>query len=148
MKNLRILLLEDVDFMRKKYELQLDELKPDLRTSVKSWKQGQISMRDQVKKETPYNLIVCDHNFFMFDDSFSPEGIGHEFFSEVRHVYRRKDLELPIFIHFSAEPCPEKYEHRDETDFFSWKKGGGINIASWIDDSGTMKQAMMKRGML
>lgn len=115
---MKILIIEDLEigeYFKKK-------IKDSLSAEV-VWVQsmsGFIRHLDLLEDIHSFDAIVCDHNFPSFPEEI-PSEMGNEVFMELFHNgYKGK------FIHFSAQPCPEKYDLKDESnskiEFHSLKK--------------------------
>ena len=71
---------------------------------------------DIIDDGVDFDLVICDHNFpFLRGDR--PEGLGRDMLFELVHSGYKGH-----FLHFSAEPCPEKYELKDNVIFYSLNK--------------------------
>jgi len=61
--------------------------------------------------------VVCDHNYYPFADSRDVMGLGTSTYLELKWSDYSE-----TFVHFSADPCPDKYEANDDDKFYSIKK--------------------------
>ena len=71
---------------------------------------------DIIDETIDFDLVICDHNFPYFEGE-RPEGIGHTILFELVHSNYKGH-----FLHFSQDPCPEKYDLKDNVKFFSLNK--------------------------
>ena len=102
---MKILFIEDHPSIGKFFQMtMMDGL--DAQVDLVTTRSAFFKLIDKVHD---YDVIVCDHYFPSFEDSRSPEENGNHIFMELFH-----DNYSGKFIHFSSEPCPEKYDLKDE----------------------------------
>ena len=87
---------------------------------VKSYRGAAKALRDE-----EFDLIVCDHNINMFEDDPNSWGQGTDVYFHLRFMTDKDDV---MFIHYSSEPCPEKYDAEDDKLFKSFHKVVGFDL--------------------
>lgn len=124
---MNILFVEDNEENLKNFTRQLQTL-----GTVYAFKSSNGSRKFIADGKVTIDLIVCDHNILRFEeDSGRYMAEGNEVYEEVRDF---RDLKIP-FIHFSAEPCPDKYHGSNEdTQFYSMKKEYSVDLVKFINE--------------
>lgn len=76
------------------------------------------------------DLVVCDHNILSHEDPQSRTVPATDIYFELRFF---KNKTVP-FIHFSYEPCPERYIHQPDAHFYSLEKRDDVNLINFINE--------------
>jgi hypothetical protein len=147
MNSLKILFIEDNGVFRYQYKKQLKSLGPSVLDIFTNFKQAQIAIFNTVKAKKPYDIVVCDHNFYFFEEDAHPARLGNSLYDEIRWRYEEACLIQPIFIHFSSEPCPEVYDAKDDKFFTSIRKSN-IDLAGFIQNGEFVTKILEERGLL
>lgn len=73
------------------------------------------------------DLVVCDHNILLFENDPKTPAQAMDIYFELR-----MGLEKVPFIHFSADPCSEKYQSENDPNFYSLQKDPDTNLMQYV----------------
>lgn len=98
--------------------------------TVHSFKSSNGARRFLSTTDIVIDLVVCDHNILRFEeDSSRYKATGDEIYEEIRELL---ELSTP-FVHFSMEPCPDKYYgSKDDSNFYSLRKQSHVDLSPLI----------------
>lgn len=124
---MNILLVEDNEQYLEMFTQQLSKL-----GTVIAFKSSNETRRFLHDSDIKFDLIVCDHNIQRFEADLRSKAYGTEIYYEFR-----MGLDVPTpFIHFSVEPCPEKYEEsKKDPNFYSLKKSSAVDLYTYIEST-------------
>ena len=121
---MNILLVEDNEGYLAQFTEQLSSL-----GNVTAFKSANGTRKFLFDTEIKFDLVVCDHNILRFEAERNTHSYGNEIYEEIRW-----GMESTIpFVHFSADPCPDKYEGSSEdAQFYSLKKSSSVDLCKFI----------------
>lgn len=123
---MNILLVEDNEQYLKTFTDQLSKL-----GNVTAFKSANGTRKFLYDTDIKFDLVVCDHNILRFEAETNSYAQGNEIYEEIRWG---SESDVP-FIHFSADPCPEKYDgSKEDKNFYSLKKSSSVDLCQYIHD--------------
>ena len=127
---MKILFIEDTDVFIKRFKPQLEEL-----GEVTHFKGSNATRRamGREKEDFKFDLIVCDHYIDRFEeDNSNYNATGDEIYMHLRFMLEIDDIP---FIHFSSDPCPEKYtESTEDKNFYTLHKDYSADLTSLVKE--------------
>lgn len=110
---MKILFIEDTDVFITRFKKQLEEIGEVTHFT------GSNAARRAMGREAEdfkFDLIVCDHYINRFEEDHQGyTATGDEIYMHLRFML---EIENIPFIHFSSEPCPDKYEDSKDNKYF------------------------------
>ena len=124
---MKILFVEDTDIFIERFGKQLKEL-----GEVAHFKSSNAARREMGREaeDFKFDLVVCDHNILRFEEEYKPAQ-GTEIYYHLRYNNERDDIP---FIHFSADPCSEKYDAKDDKNFYMMRKDYSADLVGLIKE--------------
>lgn len=92
--------------------------------------ESEVEALQILQKESSFDLVICDHNFPLRKGG-RPEPLG----PDILYVLISEHNYKGHFLHFSADPCPQKYELQDQVKFRSRNKDHYIYGSSFEFDA-------------